>query len=64
MDNRKYEPMMDGSQCVTYRNRRHLRRIPGPDIHLEEDNKKEGEVEQESEQQTPSVPEAPVQNPV
>ena len=40
---RKYKIMMDRSCHLTTRNRRHLRRIPSPEINLQKEKEKEEE---------------------
>ena len=45
LGNRQYEIMMDGSRRVTMRNRRHLRRIPGKLVVLEEGEEKDDEIQ-------------------
>merc|ERR1712082_430577 len=40
--NRKYEIMMDGSRCLTTRNRRHLRKIPGKIVVEKEEESRGG----------------------
>ena len=59
LSDRKYEVMMDGSHHITTRNRRHLRRIPGKKVELEED---EEEKEQERVPMSRKVP-VPVPGP-
>ena len=44
ISDRKYDVMMDGSRHITTRNRRHLRRIPGKKVELEEDEEEEEQV--------------------
>ena len=44
ISDRKYEVMMDGSRRITTRNRRHLRRIPGKKVELEENEEEEEQV--------------------
>ena len=59
---RKYKMMMDGSHHITTRKRRLLRKIPGPENQLEQKDDEEGEEERE--QDSPLVPDSPVQIPV
>ena len=58
---RKYEIMMDKSCHLTTRNRRHLRRIPSPETHLEEEEREEEEDKQEPEPPTHTPVQTPVQ---
>ena len=57
LGNRQYEIMMDGSRRETMRNRRHLRRIPGKHVVIEEG---EEEDEDTSETPVPAIPASPV----
>ena len=70
LSNRKYEIIMDGSCCITIRNRRHLRRIPGKKVELKEEEEQvpSEETSVQVPVQEPPVlvlePSVPVQSPV
>ena len=61
LGNRQYEILMDGSRRVTMRNRRHLRRIPGKQVVLEEEGEEKDDEIQDL--QAPISPASPTNVP-